>query len=52
VENDIVKVFLDQYNSELDQAEKEIEKGEFIAQEDVEAYFMNRRKQLNDNKME
>lgn len=52
IENNVVEAFLNQYNSQMENAEKEIEKGEFIIQEDVEAYFLNRRKQLNDNKME
>lgn len=44
IEGDAAGAFLEQYNSQLDKAEKEIDDGEFMIQEDVEAYFLNRRK--------
>ncbi|WP_029279760.1 hypothetical protein [Pedobacter borealis] len=37
-------VFLNQYNEEIDQADKEIEAGNFISHEDVEQLFEKRRK--------
>lgn len=47
INNDPVEVeeaFLNQYNDELDQADKEIEAGDFISHEDVEQLFEKRRK--------
>ncbi|RBQ05394.1 hypothetical protein [Pedobacter miscanthi] len=47
INNDPVKVdeaFLNQYNDELDQADKEIEAGDFISHKDVEQLFEKRRK--------
>lgn len=41
------KDFLDQYNQEIDQAETEIESGDYVDQDYVEKLFTNRRKNLN-----
>lgn len=38
--------FLDQYSSEIDQADSEIESGDFVKHEDVELLFQQRRKAL------
>ncbi|MEX8546058.1 MAG: hypothetical protein V5804_00525 [Mucilaginibacter sp.] len=38
--------FLDQYNNEIDQADSEIEGGDFVKHEDVELLFQQRRKVL------
>ncbi|QPH41580.1 hypothetical protein [Pedobacter endophyticus] len=37
-------VFLDQYNKEIDQADAEVNDGDFIEHDDVELLFQNRRK--------
>ena len=44
---EINKDFLDQYNQEIDQAETEIESGDYVDQDYVEKLFANRRKNLN-----
>lgn len=47
INNEPVEVeaaFLNQYNEEIDQADKEIEAGDFISHEDVEKLFEKRRK--------
>jgi len=41
------KDFLDQYNQEIDEAETEIESGDYVDQDYVEKLFANRRKNLN-----
>ena len=38
--------FLNQYNNEIDQANSEIEGGDFVKHEDVELLFQQRRKNL------
>lgn len=37
-------IFLDQYNKEIDQADAEVNNGDFIDHDDVELLFQNRRK--------
>lgn len=41
---EVEAAFLNQYNEEIDQADKEIEAGNFISHEDVEKLFEKRRK--------
>jgi hypothetical protein len=41
------EAFLDQYNKEIDEAEAEIESGNYVEQDYVEKLFANRRKNLN-----
>ncbi|MFF5383860.1 hypothetical protein [Pedobacter suwonensis] len=43
---EIATLFLDQYNQELDQADKEIESGNFISHGAVEQLFQKRRKAI------
>ncbi len=38
--------FLDQYNKEIEQADLEIESGDFVKHEDVKLLFQQRRKNL------
>lgn len=45
-ENLINSEFLKNYNLELDEAEKEIEAGQFISQEDIDNILLERRKSL------
>ena len=40
------KAFITQYNEELNQADKEIENGDFVDHEDVEELFRKRRKAI------
>ncbi|NQX42862.1 hypothetical protein SAMN05421820_113112 [Pedobacter steynii] len=42
----INKAFLDQYNKEIDQADAEIEAGNYVNHSDVEELFKKRRKAL------
>jgi len=44
--------FLTQYNKEIDEAEAEIEAGNYVDHDDVEKIFAERRNSLNANKME
>jgi len=44
-----MKAFLDQYNNEIDEAEAEIESGNYLDQDEVEKLFADRRKKLNGN---
>jgi hypothetical protein len=46
------EAFLDQYNKEIDEAEAEIESGNYVDQDYVEKLFANRRKNIGGNKME
>jgi hypothetical protein len=39
--------FLAQYNQELEDAQKDVEAGNFLFQEEVEKFLTNRRKNLN-----
>ncbi|KQN33830.1 hypothetical protein ASE92_14350 [Pedobacter sp. Leaf41] len=41
--DDMESDFANQYNEEINQADTQIAKGEFILHEDVEAYFAKRR---------
>ena len=41
--------FIDQYNKEIDEAEAEIEAGNYLTHEQVERLFAERRKKLNDD---
>lgn len=41
------EAFLDQYNKEIDEAEKEIDAGNYVDQDYVEKLFADRRKNLN-----
>jgi len=47
-----IETFLDQYNKELDEADAEIDAGNYMSHEEVEKIFSDRRKNLNGNKME
>lgn len=38
--------FINQYNSEIDQADSEIEAGNFVKHDDVKQFFQQRRKAL------
>lgn len=42
----INQVFLDQYNKEIDQADAEIEAGNYVNHQDVEKLFQKRRKAI------
>jgi hypothetical protein len=44
---EVLEAFLDQYNKEIDEAEAEIESGDFMEHSEVEKLFANRRKNLN-----
>jgi hypothetical protein len=44
--------FLDQYNKEIDEAEAEIEAGDYVEHDLVEKLFADRRKNLNAHQME
>ncbi len=46
-EEDVMQAFLDQYNKEIDEAEAEIERGDYLTQDQVEQLFADRRKKLN-----
>ena len=46
------QAFLDEYNREIDEAEAEIESGNYMDHADVEKLFAERRKNLNENQME
>jgi len=41
------EAFLDEYNKEIDEAEVEIEAGNYLTQDEVEKLFAERRKKLN-----
>ena len=41
------ETFIDQYNKEIDEAEAEIESGNYLTHDDVEQLFAERRKKLN-----
>jgi flagellar biosynthesis chaperone FliJ len=43
-EDELNNAFIDQYNSEIEQADAAIEAGSFVSHEDVEQLFKNRRK--------
>ena len=43
-EEEIMQAFLDQYNKEIDEAEAQIESGNFLDQDEVEKLFADRRK--------
>ena len=45
-EDQINAAFLDQYNKELDQADADIEAGNYVSHHDVEQLFQKRRKAL------
>ena len=49
---DDIEAFLDQYNREIEEADAEIDSGDYVNHEDVEKLLNNRRHNLNDNKME
>ena len=51
-ENEVMKEFLNQYNKEIDEAEAEIEAGNYLDQEQVEKLFADRRKKINEGQME
>ncbi len=38
--------FIDQYNTEIDQADAEIKNGNFLSHQDIEQFFLQRRKAL------
>jgi hypothetical protein len=44
---EVSETFLDQYNKDIDEAEAEIESGNFVEHSEVEKLFANRRKNLN-----
>ena len=46
------RISLEQYNKEIDEAEAEIESGDYVSHEEVEKLFASRRENLNVNKME
>lgn len=47
-----IKAFLDLYNKEIDEAEAEIDSGDYLEQNEVEKIFAERRIKLNGNQME
>ncbi|MFI5160546.1 MAG: hypothetical protein ACHQHN_04675 [Sphingobacteriales bacterium] len=46
------EAFLDEYNKEIDEAEAEIESGDYADHDFVEKLFADRRKSLNEDQME
>ena len=46
-DKEATEAFLDQYNKEIDEAELEIESGNYLTQDEVEKLFAERRKKLN-----
>jgi hypothetical protein len=44
--DELNSAFIDQYNTEIEQADAAIEAGSFVSHEDVEQLFKNRRKAL------
>jgi hypothetical protein len=46
-DKEIFEAFLDQYNKEIDEAEAEIESGNYLEHDQVEKLFADRRKKLN-----
>lgn len=49
---DDIEAFLDAYNKELDEAENEIDSGNYMTHDEVEKLFSERRKSLNGNRVE
>ena len=47
-----IEAFLDAYNKELDEAENEIDSGNYMTHDEVEKLFSERRKSLNGNRVE
>ena len=47
IDEEVSEAFLDQYNREIDEAEAEIESGDFVEHSEVEKLFASRRKNLN-----
>ena len=48
-EDEAMAIFLDQYNQEIDEAEKEIDNGNYFTQDEVEKLLEDRRKARNGN---
>jgi len=49
-ENETVDAeFLDQYNRELDEAEAQIDKGDYLTQDDVKKFFADKKKRIGGN---
>jgi hypothetical protein len=44
---DETEAFIDQYNKEIDEAEADIEAGNYLTHDEVEQLFAERRKKLN-----
>jgi len=48
VENDLPdQEFLDQYNKELDEAEAQIDAGDYLTHDDVKKFFADKRKRIS-----
>jgi len=41
--------FLDQYNKELDEAEKQIDAGNYLTHDEVKKYFADKKKRISGN---
>ena len=46
-DKEVLEAFLDDYNKEIDEAESEIESGNYLDQDEVEKLFADRRKKIN-----
>jgi hypothetical protein len=47
IDEGVPESFLDEYNKEIDEAEAEIESGNYLDQDEVEKLFAERRRKLN-----
>ena len=41
--------FLDQYNKELDEAEKQMDKGDYLTHDEVKKFFADKKKRISGN---
>jgi len=48
-EDDVTETFLEQYNKELDEANAQIEAGEYVSHDDVKKFLEERRKRISGN---
>ncbi|RYZ96571.1 MAG: hypothetical protein EOP47_23605 [Sphingobacteriaceae bacterium] len=49
---EVAEAFLSQYNKEIDEAEADIEAGNYVAHDEVENFFGNRKNTTGGNKVE
>jgi isopentenyldiphosphate isomerase len=48
-DENVSEAFLDQYNKELEEADAEVEAGEYISHDDVKKFLAERRKRISGN---